>query len=213
MTDYREGFEKLTVSMKEALEARLIGAFKNGLKPTIQVELQLVEVGLLKQLMGLAHKIEERNVVLEKTLEKDQEEFLNKHLKVMIATKFGGPKGTWIRVSGHPEPVCTQSLESNGSSSLAQRTRMIETKANPNSKSTTVASSTVSKGGSVRRISNAEAARRRSLRLCFKCEEKYSTIHQCKNNQLNVMLLQHVNEAGEIMEGDVEDENEEEIEP
>lgn len=82
--------------MKEASEGCLMGAFK---------------IGSLKQLMGLAHRIEERNAVLERTMEKAQEEFLNKHFRVMTSTKFTGPKGNWSRVTGHTEPVRTYTLE------------------------------------------------------------------------------------------------------
>lgn len=64
----------------------------------------------------------------------------------------------------------------------------------------------------MRRLTDVEAARRRALELCFKCDEKYSPTHQFKNKQLSVMLLQHVNETGEVVDSETEEEIDEVLE-
>lgn len=58
---YKEVFEALTTSLKDAYEEVLIGAFKNRLKLEIQADLHLFWAGSLTEIMGLAQCIGERN--------------------------------------------------------------------------------------------------------------------------------------------------------
>lgn len=60
--------------LKEASEEMLIGEFRNGLRDNIRAELKLLWVGSLKELMGLAQQVEERDQIKGKV----QEELMGK---------------------------------------------------------------------------------------------------------------------------------------
>lgn len=54
-------------------------------------------------------------------------------------------------------------------------------------------------------MSNAEWKLRRDKGLCFRCEERYTIGHQCKNRELRVLLVQEGKEE-EIANGVLEEE-------
>lgn len=193
MTEYREKFEHLSATLRDASKECLMGAFKIGLKHAIRAELRMLSVGSLKELIGLAHKIEEWNEVLEKTCK----EVFNKHFKVVTTTKWIGLKGDWSRVISNQDPTRSKGIDAKGGLTTIRLNCTPYTKEGVNSKASSVGSSSSSnKGGSFKRLTEAEAAKRRALGLCFKCDEKYNPTRQCKNKQLQVMILQPVNEAG-----------------
>lgn len=51
-------------------------------------------------------------------------------------------------------------------------------------------------------------AKKRSLGLCYCCDEKYSPTHKCKNRQLQVMILQPCEGEDEELEIGIEREEE-----
>lgn len=55
-----------------------------------------------------------------------------------------------------------------------------------------------------KRLSDAEVARKRRLGLCFKCDEKFSPNHKCKNKQPSFLMLSKMEEPED--EGDEGDE-------
>lgn len=81
---YREKFEALPAPLIKASDEMLMGVFRNGLKEDIRAELRIMRFGLLQEMMDLAHKVEERNMVVEH----NREDFLSKHLKTAAATKW-----------------------------------------------------------------------------------------------------------------------------
>lgn len=66
---------------------------------------------------------------------------------------------------------------------------------------------TSSKRGNVtfKKLTDAELAKKRELG-CFRCNEKYSPTHQCKNKQLQLMILQPAKEEGGEWNGDDDEE-------
>jgi len=62
--DYRQSFEALALPLENLPEAMLEGHFMNGLKPEIGAELRVLRPRCLEQMMDLAQRIEERNLVV-----------------------------------------------------------------------------------------------------------------------------------------------------
>ncbi|KAF7831770.1 1-phosphatidylinositol-3-phosphate 5-kinase [Senna tora] len=58
---YREQFKILSTLMVDALGKLIIGFFSNNLQVRHQGEVRMTRVSNLKQLVDLAHKVEERN--------------------------------------------------------------------------------------------------------------------------------------------------------
>lgn len=185
VTEYREKFESMLAPLNEASNEMLMGVFRNGLKEEIRAELRIMKFGSLQELMDLAHNVEERNIVVEK----NREDFLAKHLKTAIATKWNmaKPNGGWTWISGGLDPVHTTTYN-------LSMTKAVESKPVVNEKQSTniFVSLNHSKmtGMQVRRLTDAKIAKKRSLGLCYRCDEKYSPTHRCKNRQLQVMILQ-----------------------
>lgn len=196
-------FEHLSAPLCEASEECLMEIFKSQLKPTIRANLCLLPIESLTEIMGLAHKIEEHNQMLEKT----QDEFLNKYFKIQTTTKWIGPKGNWSRVSSNLDSTQTQGTDAKASASSISLNQTPETKGGTASKTTNTRSSSNSKGSSLKHLLEVEAAKKRAVGLCFKCDGKYSLTHQYKNKQLQVMLLHSINEAGEAVEEEEDKEN------
>lgn len=67
-----------------------------------------MKFGSLQELIDLAHAVEERNMVVEK----NREDFLTKHLKTSVATKWtmAKPNGGWTRILGGSDSTQTTSL-------------------------------------------------------------------------------------------------------
>lgn len=172
VTEYRERFESLSTPLTKASDEMLMGAFGNGLKEEIRVELWVMRIGLLQDLMDSAHGLEERNAILDKAWE----DFLSRHLKIAAVTKWTvtKPNAGWTRISGAPKSVRTTTLNPPNIS---------ETKSAPDKphQATSTASNTSRAGSSVKRLTDAEIAKKRELGLCYRCDEKYSPSHRCKN--------------------------------
>lgn len=102
VSEYREKFEFMSAPLSEASDEMLMGAFRNRLKEDIRAELRIMKFGSLQELMDLAHSVEERNTVVERSTE----DFLAKHLKTAVATKWNmaKPNGVGLRV-GQTRPT------------------------------------------------------------------------------------------------------------
>ncbi|KAF7812804.1 Retrotransposable element Tf2 [Senna tora] len=90
--EYREKFELLSAPLKDAPEDMLISVFLNGLKEDVRAELRMSRAQNLLEVLDLAHKVEDRNMVLAK-LKEDQEK-ANRASRV-----FPGPKWNPIKPS------------------------------------------------------------------------------------------------------------------
>lgn len=63
--EYVEEFERLSAPLREASEEYLIGAFRNGLRAEVKVELRLTNALSLREVIESALCVEERNRILE----------------------------------------------------------------------------------------------------------------------------------------------------
>lgn len=156
MTEYRERFESLSAPQIEASDDMLMGAFRNGLKEHVWAELRIMKFSSLKEMMDLAHNVEERNMVIEK----NRENYLSKHLKTVVATKWNVAKsnGGWTRTLGGSDLTRTTSFNSSS-------TKKSETKAlagEKHSMTSSVASNSIkSSEAHVRKLTDAEIAMKR----------------------------------------------------
>ncbi|XP_038708231.1 uncharacterized protein LOC120003349 [Tripterygium wilfordii] len=64
IAEYREKFEQLSAPLKDISEEMLAGIFVNGLKDVIRVEVKMSPNLSLMDLMELAQRVEDRNLVL-----------------------------------------------------------------------------------------------------------------------------------------------------
>lgn len=67
-----------------------------------------------------------------------------------------------------------------------------------------IAFNTYKTNGRVKRLKNAEIAKKRELGLCYRCDKKYNPSHHCKNRQLQVMVLQPCEEVEEDLHQNME---------
>ncbi|KAF7827538.1 Retrotransposable element Tf2 [Senna tora] len=204
VAEYREQFELISAPLKEAPEAMLIGAFQNGLKEEIRAELRMVKAQNLLEVMDLAHQVEEKNLVLAKVKE-DQD-------KASKAFKFFQSSSTKWTPTRPTIPKASNPSDSSSKTSVsASAIRNPETKGG---ESTRTASSSASSGkGKFQKLTDEEIARKRRLRECFTCDEKWNPSHKCKNKHLHVILLSgQLEEVGidELAIEDVEQKEEEE---
>ncbi|KAJ9555024.1 hypothetical protein OSB04_009638 [Centaurea solstitialis] len=65
---------------------------------------------------------------------------------------------------------------------------------NPNNKS----------GQGYRRLTDQEVQQKRTLGLCYRCDEKYSPGHRCKKKELSILLVQADDTEGEVIGGEGE---------
>lgn len=190
MLEYVEEFERVSAPLKDAPEACLIAAFRQGLKPEIRAELKLTMAVTLRETMETAVRIEEKNgaVLRAKENEANKDQCFSIGPKPNLA--HSPPTQTrshYVRVSQVTEtpkaPIPAASFTTSSQKPIA-KTSNIRTASGAS------AVGTSSHGGSSRLLSDAEILRRRELGLCYKCAEKYSPNHICKNKHLQVILLE-----------------------
>lgn len=188
VAEYRERFETMSAPLSDASDEMLMGAFRNGLKEDIRADLRIMKFGSLQEMMDLAHNVEERNLVVEKN-----RDFLSKHLKTAATTKWtvGKPNMDWTRISGTggSDPFRATIYNPVSSRNTNSKTQTAE-KQNTQSSASSNANGSKTLSSQVRRLTDAEVAKKWSLGLCYRCDEKYSPTRKCKNKQLQVMILQ-----------------------
>lgn len=74
MAEYREQFELLSAPLENVRDEILLGAFMNGLKEDIRCDVKLLHPQNLKQAMGFANQVEDRNLVKARLEEKKNRE-------------------------------------------------------------------------------------------------------------------------------------------
>ena len=67
VADYRHRFELLSMPLKDKSDELLMGAFINGLREEAKAELRLIGPRDLAHALSLAQKIEDKNLILERT--------------------------------------------------------------------------------------------------------------------------------------------------
>lgn len=161
--EHRLCFETLASPLEGMPEALLEGQFINGLKPEIRAELRMLRPNGLDQLMEVAQRIEERNMVVRgSTIGSGQNRgathfnpFQHQHRSVSTTTPSASPKpATTNAVVLHQNPAAGKG-------------------SNPPFK----------------RLSEAYLKAKREKGLCFRCDKKYSIGHHCNNRELQVMVI------------------------
>ncbi|XP_031288075.1 uncharacterized protein LOC116146774 [Pistacia vera] len=89
VTEYREDFESHTAPVKDLGKELLMGVFVNGLKEEIRAELRLLRPKSLEDLIEQAHRVEEKNWVMDRCRPKP--------------FKTQGAKESYTRVSNSPD--------------------------------------------------------------------------------------------------------------
>ncbi|KAF7842370.1 wall-associated receptor kinase-like 10 [Senna tora] len=183
-------FELLSAPLEDAPEAMLIGAYQNGLKEEIRAELRMVKAQTLMEVMDLAQQIKERNKVLAKI--KEEQDQASKAFKVFQSTSTNW---TPSRPNAPKLPSPTNPSPKTQLSGIVSRSTKSKT-----SEGSRVASNAASSSkGRHRRLADEELARKRCLGECFTCDEKWGPTHKCKNKHLQIMII-----SGPMEEGDAE---------
>ncbi|XP_024027186.1 uncharacterized protein K02A2.6-like [Morus notabilis] len=174
VAEFRDSFEALAAPMRGIPESVFKGAFLNGLREDIRAEVKLHRLINLQEVMDLAQQIEARDDAVERM----------KKLRLGRGNKgeyLGQPSSGWLNPSSSLGPA-ENPLRSNtyreGATAAKARTW--------SSPSSQHAPSGDSK---FRRLSEEEVQQRRAKGLCFRCDERFSPGHRCKNWQLQVLLV------------------------
>lgn len=100
-------------------------------------------------------------------------------------------KTPWTGIAGPSEQVCHKLSVSN-----------MQPESNNAGQSKTTSSTSTTKSNrcnlTFKKLNDVEMAKKRELGLCFQCNEKYNPTHQCKNKQLQLMILQPIEEGTEL---------------
>lgn len=106
------------------------------------------------------------------------------------------PNSGWIKVIGGSEPICTTTLNSP----KTFESKKVQEKPNP---AVLMVSNSSKVSSGVKRLTDAEIAKKRELGMCYWCDEKYSPTYRCKNRQLQMMVLQPCEEDDEDIQEEV----------
>ncbi|KAL5555888.1 hypothetical protein UlMin_038124 [Ulmus minor] len=169
VADFRNQFEMLAASLPQLLESVFKSTFMNGLREEIRVELRLLRPGDLEASMVTAQQIEERNLTLEK---------LKKGRGVGRPWRLDGlGRGSFSTgVSDGPNLVGAQSA--------------VGGMVTPMGKSQGLGSRSLPGVGALPSSgSSSTGTGDRAKGLCYRCDEKFSPGHKCKNRQLQILLV------------------------
>ncbi|KAA0034820.1 ty3-gypsy retrotransposon protein [Cucumis melo var. makuwa] len=171
--EYRNRFDKLLAPVAFLPTMVLEETFMNGLNPWLKSEVETLEPNGLAQMMKLALKIENRELVRKeyalisaydtKTTYKSQQP---KNVG-SVAAKEGTIGGSW--------PMRTITLRE-------------------------VATGDNRREGPTKRLTDVEFQARREKGLCFRCGEKYYARHRCKSKENKELRMLLVKEGGEELE-------------
>lgn len=176
--EYRQWFESLAAPLMEIPDGLLEGHFVNGLKAEVKAELRVLRPSGLEEIMKMAQRIDE---------------------KIMGQRQWAGPvrnkSNSPLPANGPPTQVNPHPSRSNA----------IFPKIYPNNSPNHLTSNYLprfntpmgsqqppvgrSNSSTFRRLSEVELQAKREQGLCFRCDEKYSVGHRCKNRELQVMLI------------------------
>ncbi|KAL5572824.1 hypothetical protein UlMin_022421 [Ulmus minor] len=170
--DFRDQFEMLAAALLQLPESVFKSAFMNGLREEIHVELRLLRPGDLEASMKL-----KKGCGVGQPWRPDG---LGRGFFSTGVSDGPNPVGAQSAVGGMVTPMGkSQGL---GSQSLP----VVGASSSFGSSST----GTGDGGGtSFRRLSDFKLQQRRSKGLCYRCDEKFSPGHKCKNRQLQILLV------------------------
>ncbi|KAL0560786.1 hypothetical protein IC582_001199 [Cucumis melo] len=171
--EYRNRFDKLLAPVASLPTVVLEETFMNGLNPWLKSKVETLEPNGLAQMMKLALKIENRELVRKECGLISAYDIKTSHKNQQIkntgstATKEGLIGGSW--------PMRTITLRE-------------------------VATGDNRREGPTKRLSDAEFQARREKGLCFRCGEKYFAGHRCKTKEHKELRMLVVKEEGEELE-------------
>ncbi|KAA0055700.1 Ty3/gypsy retrotransposon protein [Cucumis melo var. makuwa] len=171
--EYRNRFDKLLAPVASLPTVVLEETFMNGLNPWLKSEVETLEPIGLAQMMKLALKIENREMVRRECglISAYDSKMGHKQTQakspIAAATKEGTASGSW--------PMRTITLREVGTGDNRRE-------------------------GPTKRLSDAEFQARREKGLCFRCGEKYFAGHRCKSKEHKELRMLVVKEGGEELE-------------
>lgn len=188
--EYRQWFESLAAPLTEIPDGLLEGHFINGLKAEVKAELRVLRPNGLEEIMEMAQRIDEKNMV-------GQRQWVGPG-----RNKVGGfsyPSGPASQINSNPPRPNLIFPKSHPHASPSPSIPSYSSRFNPAMGSQPP---TLGKGSNstFKRLSEAELQAKREKGLCFRCDEKYSVGHRCRNKELHVMLI--YGEEGATGEGE-----------
>ena len=186
--EYKEKFELLSERLGEVSDAVLEGNFMKGMKPKIRAALRLLRPRGLGETMELAQMIEDKNTAKQ----------INKSNSVSFSYRNSIPLvGQKTQTFGFQRefqsiPPGGQKTQIKGIQRDFQRDR----------------GSGARSGATFKRLTETQIQDKRTKGLCFRCDEKFSPGHRCKDKSLHVLTVCDEEEGG----GEAEEEEVEEQE-
>lgn len=201
--DYRQQFVVLSAPLKSAPNELLIGAFLNGLKGEIRAELKLGNTQDLDKVLEMAQKIEDKNNALKEIKETKG----GSQPKLPFGCKWLSPTSTLNKQVGWVDTKAASQSSTGEIKVLDKRTTSSAQSLTSSIPAKSTSSTAATRTDSYRRLTEEEAAKRREKGLGYRCDEKYTRGHLCKNKQLNVVLLcEDTEETDEIGEDETHEE-------
>lgn len=155
VAEFRRAFEVLATPLKDLPDEVPESTFMNGLLPKIWAEICLLGPIGLGQIMEVAQKVEDRNLVLKSAKEASAQK-IHKFIQNPIKARTFSTKAVTVE----------NRLTNNR------------------------------REAPIKRMTDIEWRSKREKGLCFRCEEKYTIGHRCKNRELRVLLVQDCEEEG-----------------
>ena len=184
VAEYRRNFELLLGPLQGLSMEVLESTFVKGLRHEVKAELRLMRPNGLGQIMELAQLIKDKNNIVHDITER-------------LCPKFS--KGFMGQAGKISEAFPARGTLNHGKTSENFQTRMV---------AISDRSSGQRREPQSKRLSKSKSQARRAKGLCFKCDEKFTIGHQCKNRELRVLLVfdNEVEEEGQRMdEGQMEE--------
>ena len=173
--EYRRQFEMLSAPLQELPPSVLEAAFVNGLRPDIQAELrQLDPTGLVGK-MRAAQRIEEK----QRTLEAYHAGTLPRWPK----TSFPSQRATHVTAV----PTAHRTVQPLPPINATYQSRWDSRAPAPPSKLPSPALTRLHTP--FKRLTDREMQEKRERGLCFRCDERFSPSHRCKQKTLQVLWV------------------------
>ena len=174
--EYVEQFEKFAGMLKNVDEEHLKDIFVNGLKEDIKAEIKLYEPPTLSIMVKKALMIEQKNRAIWMV---GSNATTNSNSK--FNASFRSPSYTKTVTYG---VSAKGGGKSNGPSNSFAGSVSVNKPENNN------------RPRGFQRLTEAELQEKRKKGECFRCEEKWSTSHVCRNKQLRIMLVTDEDDVG-----------------
>ncbi|KAK9037178.1 hypothetical protein V6N11_022099 [Hibiscus sabdariffa] len=193
IAQYREDFELLSATLKDAVDEVLIGIFINGLREEIKAELHLSKLGSLAQIMDQSQRIEEKNWALNQAQLPRNQRVAPPRISPFFSTVESSRSTNTTGSSVRPAPAPFVPLHSTP---MTAPWHFYEHKREDDAAMGIESSS--KRGGPYKRLSYVEYHEKLKKGFCFRFDEKYSPNHRCNSKQLNLLIVTAQNEDEDI---------------